>query len=105
MLPVVLKAELEVLPRIILHRGTHGGLHRLPIPELQTTDMKCSPCKCGLGLVYFSISSLPHGHIMAEAAALVVRSLTKTHPHFRVADMALLDVGDRIAFDSGFYAF
>ena len=42
---------------------------------------------------------------MAEAAALVVRSLTKTHPHFRVADMALLDVGDRIAFDSGFYAF
>ena len=45
MLPVVLKAELEVLPRIILHRRAHGGLHRLPISELQTTDMKCSPCK------------------------------------------------------------
>ena len=42
---------------------------------------------------------------MAEAAALVVRSLTKTHPHFRVADMALLDVGDSITLDSGFYAF
>ena len=42
---------------------------------------------------------------MAEAAALMVRSLTKTHPHFGVANMALLDVGDRITLDGSFYAF